>query len=244
MAQETVETTNLFLTEEGGEHAEGEYVPDVYCPNPKCGREKRLRGGDSYGFYDGNIICEHCHSTFYVRIGDVRKGGWAEYKNSERYLLQNGQSAVGGELLEGPTLVSEGSFVPDGVTEGLTNVPLDIGEAFDNALQNFNDTAIQDYDGGDYGAVAARCRFILESALLERGINKSTLRNMADDARSQGLISDFVKNICYIIASRGGDGAHPQTDPFRRITRWDALSSIGETAGALRILYPANSPSP
>ena len=228
------EPTNLLFAQECEEY-EGEYVPNVFCPFPKCGRQIRIPR-DTYRWYDGPIPCRHCHSTFHVSIGD-----WDTMTQTlggpvaKTVPFGNSQ---GGNLLEPPNLISEPDMVPEAMTEGIgENVPVSIREAFQTAINSLND--------GDYGIAAERCRFTLEAALLERCVSARGvgLRNMADLAETQGIISETEKLICLIVARRGGDGAHPQISPLRQVSLSDALTLIGDTATVLRVLYPDSAPS-
>ncbi len=221
------------LAQEHEEVYEVKYVPDLQCSNLKCGQEIQL-DSYTYAWYDGELVCPHCRCTLNVKIGD-----WEEMPivgGRLRRTVPFGNSR-GGRLLEPPTFVREANFVPTGMDEGIgENVPSDIRKAFKEAIDAYNERYLT---ASDFGAVAERCRYALEAALMERGVSKGLLRQMVERASDQGLISDDdVKDICLFVARRGGDGAHPQVNASRRVTRGDALTAIGETADVLRYLYP------
>ena len=73
---------------------------------------------------------------------------------------------------------------------------------------------------------------------MERGISRDRLPVMADQARSEALVTELVKNFCVVVAGIGGDAAHPQTNAVRYVGRNDALLAIDATANVLRKLYP------
>ena len=217
------EATESAIAEE-----EVQYVPDVKCPNPNCGRDIRL-SNTTYAWYEGPVPCEFCHCTMHLRIGDtdLNTGAWGPGKKTERF----GDSR-GGNLLYPPTLIREADSIPTMMLDGIgTNVPLPIREAFDTATHHFNRL--------DYIDAAVRCRFTLEVALMDRGISRDRLPVMADQARSQALVTELVKNLCVVVAGLGGDAAHPQTNPARYVDRNEALLAIDTTANVLRGLYPS-----
>lgn len=221
------------LAQEHEEEQEVTYVPDLYCSNPKCEQEIQL-DSYTYAWYNGELGCPHCRCTLIVKIGD-----WEEipYTGGRLPRTVPFSNSRGGRLLESPTLVREANFVPLGMDEGIgENVPADIRKAFKEAMDAYNERYLT---GSDFGAVAERCRYALEAALIERGVSKGLLREMADRASEQGIITDdVVRNICLVVARRGGDGAHPQVNNARRITLANALTVIGETVDVLRHLYP------
>ena len=142
------------------------------------------------------------------------------------------EGSNGGKLLEPATLVMEANAIPTMMTDGIgSNVPESIREAFDMATHHFNRL--------DYNDAAVRCRFTLEFALMERGISRDQLPVMADQAKSQTLVTELVKNFCVVVAGIGGDAAHPQTNPARYVDRNEALLAIDTTANVLRRLYPS-----
>ena len=133
--------------------------------------------------------------------------------------------------MEPATLVMEANAIPTIMTDGIgSNVPESIREAFDTATHHFNRLGYTD--------AAVRCRFTLEAALMERGISRDRLPVMADQARSEALVTELVKNFCVVVAGIGGDAAHPQTNAVRYVGRNDALLAIDATANVLRKLYP------
>ena len=205
------------------EEEEVKYVPDVVCPNPNCGEELRIPS-ETYSWYEGPVPCRFCHSTIHLSIGD-----WNSYGNerTEPFAGSNG-----GKLLEPPTLIMEPNAIPTMMTDGIgSKVPESIREAFATATRHFNRL--------DYTEAAVRCRFTLEFALMERGISRDRLPVMADQARSQTLVTELVKNFCVVVAGIGGDAAHPQTNPARYVDRNEALLAIDTTANVLRRLYPS-----
>ena len=61
---------------------------------------------------------------------------------------------------------------------------------------------------------------------------------MAEEASNDGLFGEVHKHICWVVATYGGDAAHPQTNPSRNVGRETALTTIAMTATVLRSLYP------
>ena len=113
------------------------------------------------------------------------------------------------------------------MTEGLgSNVPEDIRETFETAIQHFNRM--------DYTDAAVRCRFTIETALYERGVGEALLTNMISDARMSGLITENTKDFCLGVNGIGGNAAHVQTSPARYVDRPEALLAIDANAQ-----YPA-----
>ena len=205
-------------------------MPDLNCPNPNCGREIHLDKA-TYSWYSGSVICQYCHSTIRVEIGDWEITdtplGRTRIPQTERF---TNRPDAGGIPLSEPTLVRGPVIVPPDISRIGATVPERINDSFQDAVRHC--------DNEDFQEAVVRCRYSLEYALMEKGINRTSLRAMASEAQNNGLITERAVTLCLTVASYGGDAAHPQTNPSRNTSREDAVMVIDVTAGVLRHLYP------
>ena len=211
---------------------EVEFVPDLICPNPNCGKNIYLDRELYAWFPPGKIPCGHCHCVVSVHIGD-----WGRDRKTGKIVARSVPfgNSKGGHLLEAPEVVKESDILPDFLVRGLgANIP-------ENCLATFQ-TAIRHLNNLDYLESGVSCRMTAETALMGfAGIPRRSLAEMAKRAGDSNQITEVQKNLCLVISSYGGDSAHPQQDPRRMMDRPKAMMLIDITAGLLRELF--SSPS-
>ena len=208
---------------------EVEFVPDLNCPNPNCGKAIFL-DRELYAWFRGEIPCGNCHCVVLVTIG-----AWGRNRRTGRAtptVVPFGE-ARGGHLLEPPTVVKGADTLPDFLPGGLgSNVPDDCRAAFQTAIRHFNNL--------DYLESGVGCRITAETALMGlQGVPRRVLVEMAKRAKDSNQITEVQQNLCLVISTYGGDSAHPQQDRRRMMDRPKAMLLIDMTAGLLRELFPS-----
>ncbi len=86
-------------------------------------------------------------------------------------------------------------------------------------------------------AAAGMARRVVETALMDRGVEHDNLFAMIEKAASEGLISESVKRLCNTTRVLGNKGAHAQERSEEGITQKDARRAVERARDILRELY-------
>lgn len=88
-----------------------------------------------------------------------------------------------------------------------------------------------------YRATIIASRYVIQSALLFKGLDDDRPETMVYRARSQNLISEKTYRNCKAVVFSGGKAGHPRSDLRDEITENDASQSLHMTRSILNELF-------
>ncbi|MBA7664166.1 hypothetical protein ES703_72221 [subsurface metagenome] len=186
-------------------------MPYPKCPH--CGSSQIL-DDETYKYYKGSITCFDCKGRYYVEFGD----------------------SANAPSLSGRTLLSEPRPIGDPeLMKGLT-VP-----AIPNPLYSVYEEAVLALAVGIPKGAALLCRYVVQQALLLKGIPDQNPQNMVNVARNKKLLSELATKQCSATVFMGGKAGHPQTNWVENIGPNDAKQALLVTRRILLELFNPSS---
>jgi hypothetical protein len=159
---------------------------------PNCGSQQIL-DGSTYFRYKGDLICTNCKCRYYVEFG-----------------------GVDGDILKSPPKVIE---MPDKVDpkllDGLTvpAIPKELYTVYKDA---------RCLGAGVPKGAAVLCRYVVQAALIHKGIPDNPPEKMVDIAAAKKLLSPLADKQCKAATFMGGKAGHPQANWVENVTADDA----------------------
>jgi hypothetical protein len=177
------------------------------CPN--CGAQQNL-DSDTYFRYKGDIVCEKCKCRFYVEFGG-RFGG--------------------NILLRPPKIIEMPDKVDPKLLEGLTpaSIPKELYGVYEEAARCLG--------AGVPRGAAVLCRYVVQLALIVKGIPDKRPEEMVNIATAKGLLSPLADKQCKAATFMGGKAGHPQANWVENITPDDAKQALLVTKRVLLELF-------
>jgi hypothetical protein len=179
------------------------------CPN--CGSQQIL-DGETYYKYKGDLVCERCKCRFYVEFGGPLDAN---------------------RLLSPPKIVEMPDKVDPKLLEGLTvpSIPKELYEVYREAAQCLA--------AGAARGAAVLCRYVVQLALILKGIADRPPEEMVNIAAAKKLLSPLADRQCKAATFMGGKAGHPQANWVENVTADDAKQALLITKRVLlELFYP------
>ena len=183
-------------------------------PYPRCPNCGSLQSLDryTYGWYKGDIVCVDCKCRYYVEFG----------------------GPDGDNLEKSPKLLETPDKIDPKLLAGLMvpAIPKELFAVYKEAAQCLA-------AGAPRGA-AVLCRYVIQQALLLRGIPDQPPQTMVNIAHSKKLLSDTAHLQSSAAVFMGGKAGHPQHNWADKIGPDDAKQALLLTKRVvLELFYPA-----
>ncbi|MDA0265268.1 MAG: hypothetical protein O2803_14140, partial [Chloroflexi bacterium] len=191
-------------------------MPYPICPH--CGTTQQL-DERTYGRYKGPITCYACKGRYTVEFaGELFRDLLGQ---NQRSLQGNG-----GVMISPPQPLGDQTLLL-----GLSSPPLptEMYRAFADAVTGLATSPPT--------MVAVLCRYIVQSALLIKGIPDEPPAKMVNLAAQRSLLSEMALQSCRAAVFMGGKGAHPQQDWVYQVGLDDAKQAVLATKRVLLELF-------
>jgi|GEM_PF-2757303 len=182
-------------------------MPYPRCPH--CGSYQIL-DRETYRYYKGSITCFDCKGRYYVEFGDSA----------------NAPSYSGNTLLSEPRPIGDPELM-----RGLT-VP-----AIPKSLYYVYEEAVLALAVGIPKGTALLCRYVVQQALLLKGIPDQEPQKMVNIARNKNFLSELAIRQCSATVFMGGKAGHPQANWVENINPNDAKQALLVTRRILLELF-------
>ncbi len=185
-------------------------VPNPVCPH--CHTENVL-DKNTYGFYKGPVPCLHCPEAYMVH-----------FSNPPGTPIS--QRLIGGYMVSPVRPIGDPVFLDD--LDGYT-IPAAVRRDFRDAV------FCRDYQLPRQAA--GTCRYVIQRALLEKGVGDDTPMKMVNKARHDKLLSEITSRLCQAAVFLGSKGSHPPDDYWDEIGNDEATLALVLTRRILTELF-------
>lgn len=179
---------------------------------PNCGSQQIL-DSETYYRYRGEIVCSNCKCKYHIEFGGYD----------------------GNTLENSPTIIEMPDKIDPKLLEGLVvpSIPKELYLVYKDAAKCLG-------FGVPKGA-AVLCRYVVQLALIRKGISDDRPERMVDIASTKipPLLSSLAIKQCKAATFMGGKAGHPQANWVESITPDDAQQALHFTKRVLlELFYP------